>query len=99
MASGTKVERLKELQQIPGVGRSISEDLWNLGFRTIAQLRGKNPEQLYDKTCKQQGATIDRCLLYVYRCAIYYASHERHSRELLKWWNWSDENLKRRRRQ
>ena len=27
-------------------------------------------------------------MLYVFRCALYYASNDIHDPELLKWWNW-----------
>jgi hypothetical protein len=81
---------LKELQRIPGVGKSIAVDLWELGIRSIADLRGKDPERLYLKRCAQQGVQIDRCLLYTFRCAVYFASHKRHQPKLLKWWNWKD---------
>ncbi|NMB56563.1 pathogenicity locus, partial [Candidatus Beckwithbacteria bacterium] len=33
--------------------------------------------------------TQDRCLLYVFRCAVYYAKGGRDP-EKLKWWNWKD---------
>ncbi len=36
---------------------------------------------------------LDRCVLYVFRCANYYAAHKRHDPELLKWWNWKDEKM------
>lgn len=81
---------IKELQQIPGVGPSIAQDLWDLGIRSIADLRGADPEVLYVALCKQQGQVLDRCLLYVFRCAVYYASEAHHDPELLKWWNWKD---------
>ncbi len=88
MASKSVV--LKELRQIPGVGTSIAEDLWELGIRSIPQLRNRNPELLYEKRCRQQGQPIDRCLLYVFRCAVYYASTPKPKPALLKWWNWKD---------
>ena len=81
---------LKELQTIPGVGKSIALDLWNLGFRSVQQLKGKDPERLYLRHCIQKGTTVDRCMLYVMRCAVYYATHTRHKPEFLKWWNWKD---------
>lgn len=81
---------LKELQEIPGVGKSIAEDLWEMGFRSVRELKHKSPERMYEKRCEQQGTQIDRCLLYVFRCAVYYASHAKHNPELLKWWNWKD---------
>ena len=85
-----KRRSLKELQEIPGVGKSISRDFWELGIRCVDDLKGKNPEKLYEKRCTQVGTRIDPCLLYVFRGAVYYASHNRHDPELLKWWNWKD---------
>jgi hypothetical protein len=81
---------LKDLMTIPGVGKSIAQDLIDIGINSVADLKGKNPEQLYVDSCKLVGAPIDRCLLYVYRCAVYYASHKSHKLELLLWWNWKD---------
>ena len=81
---------LKDLQQIPGVGKSIAQDLWQLGFRSVADLRGQNPEEMYERLCVQQGTHIDRCMLYVFRCAVYYASTDNPAPELLKWWHWKD---------
>lgn len=81
---------LKELRQIPGIGKSLARDLWNLGFRSIQELRGQDPEEMYVKQCALQGTQVDRCVLYTFRCAVYYASNEEHDPELLKWWNWKD---------
>lgn len=81
---------LKELQKIPGVGKEISEDLYELGIRSAGDLKGKNPELLYKKLCKLQNQNIDRCMLYTMRCAVYYASTKKHNPKLLKWWNWQD---------
>jgi Pathogenicity locus len=81
---------LKEFQEIPGVGKSISLDLWNMGFRTVHDLQNQDPEELYARFCIQEGTQVDRCMLYVFRCAVYYASNEQYDPELLKWWNWKD---------
>jgi len=81
---------LKELQEIPAVGKSIANDLYELGIRSVKDLKGKDPERLYLKRCTQQGTQIDRCLLYTFRCAVYFASQKRHDPRLLKWWNWKD---------
>ena len=82
---------IQELRTIPGVGKSISLDLWNLGIRSVHALKNKDPEVLYRKHCILVGQPVDRCLLYVFRCAVYYASHKRHNPELLLWWNWKDQ--------
>ena len=81
----------KELQQIPGVGESIAEDLYGLGIRSVKELENRNPEELYTRLCAKQSMHVDRCVLYVFRCAVYFASHKKHEPELLKWWNWKDE--------
>jgi hypothetical protein len=86
----SKTRTLRELQTVPGVGKSIAEDLWELGIRQVKDLQGKDPEKLYARRCTQVGTRIDPCLLYVFRCAVYYASRKRHEPELLKWWNWKD---------
>ncbi|MEN6390641.1 MAG: helix-hairpin-helix domain-containing protein [Syntrophomonas sp.] len=81
---------LRGLRSIPGIGKSIAGDLWDLGIRDPGQLAGRSPQELYDELCCQRGVRLDRCLLYVFRCAVYYASTELPEPELLKWWNWKD---------
>jgi hypothetical protein len=81
---------LKALQVLPGVGPSIARDLFDLGFRRPEELRGADPETLYERSCVLQGVRIDRCLLYVYRCAIHVTEHPEAPEELRKWWNWKD---------
>ncbi len=81
---------LKNLQEIPGVGPSIAKDLHDLGIQKVADLKRKNPEKMYADLCRKRGQHIDRCMLYVMRCAVYYASHKKHDPMKLLWWNWKD---------
>ena len=83
-------EALKDFQRIPGVGKSIAQDLWELGFRSTAELAEADPQEMYDRFCALKGMHIDRCLLYVFRGAVYFASRTEHDPELLKWWSWKD---------
>ena len=85
------MDALKELQTIPGIGASLSQDLVDLGYRKINELKGENPEGIYQSLMALRGEYIDRCVLYVFRCAVYYASNSGHDPESLKWWNWKDE--------
>ena len=78
------------LEVIPGIGKALSKKLNLIGIRQISDLKNRDPEKLYRKLEKTIGAHIDRCVLYTFRCAVYYASHGRHDPELLKWWNWKD---------
>jgi hypothetical protein len=79
-----------ELLTIPGVGKSIAEDLRIIGIKQVNDLRNRNPEVLYNDLRKRMGKPIDRCMLYVFRCAVYFASNTKHDPEKLKWWNWKD---------
>lgn len=84
--------KIKELTVIPGVGKSIAADLLNIGINTVEDLKGKDPEALFDLSNQYVGVVQDRCLLYVFRCAVYYAETPAKKRdaEKLKWWNWKD---------
>ena len=84
-------QKAKEFQVTPGVGKSISQDFVDLGYRKVEELRREDPEAMYQKLCTLRGQHIDRCVLYVFRCSVYYASNSSHEPELLKWWNWVDD--------
>ena len=85
---------MKKLQRIPGIGEKMSRMLWDVGIHSIEKLKGQNPEMLYEKLMKTKGAQVDRCVLYIFRCAVYYASHTKHDPHLLKWWNWTDQKIR-----
>jgi hypothetical protein len=84
-----------ELQVIPGIGPRMAEDLRDLGFKKVSDLRNVDPEQMYERSRKKAGGSLDRCVLYTYRCAVYFASHKKHDPKKLLWWNWMDKSLKR----
>jgi len=78
------------LLSIPGIGKSIAEDLHILGIHHVHDLIGHDPEALYKELCVEYKKRIDLCVLYTFRCAVYYAENDRHDPELLKWWNWKN---------
>lgn len=79
-----------DLRKIPGIGRNMEQHLLDIGIRCIEDLIGKEPEELYLKYCKLKGTVVDRCVLYVFRLAVYYAENEVYETEKLKWWYWKD---------
>ena len=95
MLRAPKQSAIKNLKQIPGIGDKLAVELWKLGIHSVSELKNRDPEALYRLICARKGKHVDRCVLYVFRCAVYYASNEKHDRELLKWWNWTDERLSR----
>ena len=90
---GTKRDQdnaLKALQEIPGIGKSLARDLVDLGFNQVNDLKDENPEKMYKDLIILRGEHIDPCVLYAFRCSVYYASNLTHEPHLLKWWNWKD---------
>jgi len=78
------------LLSIPGVGKSIAQDLHIVGIHHVKDLIGQDPEILYNDLCSEYKKRIDPCVLYTFRCAVYYAENEKHDPALLKWWNWKN---------
>lgn len=81
---------LKQLKTIPGVGPKLAEELLALGYKSVPELNNQDPERMYEKLMELRGSHVDRCVLYVFRCAVYFASNESHEPEKLKWWTWKD---------
>lgn len=79
-----------QLTKIPGVGLSMANDLRELGYGSVEELRGADPEQMFEGLCVRKGVRVDRCVLYVFRCATYFAETDSPDPQLLKWWNWKD---------
>ncbi len=76
-----------DLENIPGVGPRTRLALEDLGIGHVEDLKGVDPAELYLTMCERHGYQ-DRCVLYVFRCAVYYSEAPRPDPELLKWWNW-----------
>ncbi len=81
---------LKQFQIIPSIGKACALDLWNIGLRKVSDLKGQNPNSLYKRLNKITGVTHDICMLYTFRCAVYFATEKKHDKEKLNWWYWKD---------
>lgn len=81
-----------ELQRIPGVGTNMALHLEGLGYTRVEDLKGENPELMYERDRHLHGSALDRCVLYVYRLAVWFAENEGKEMpaERLKWWNWKE---------
>ncbi|MBN2205713.1 MAG: hypothetical protein JW767_11910 [Thermoleophilia bacterium] len=92
---------MSALRALPSIGPRLAEKLLLLGVRSPDDLRGHDPEALYDELRAQLGP-VDRCVLYAFRCAVHAAEHAADdgrtqggghgaaNPELAKWWNWKD---------
>ncbi|MBK7358227.1 MAG: helix-hairpin-helix domain-containing protein [Saprospiraceae bacterium] len=92
METDLKNITLKELQKIPSIGKACALDLWNIGIRNLSDLKDKNPFELYLQLNAITGQTHDICMLYTFRCAVYFASEKTHETQKLNWWYWKDKN-------
>lgn len=86
----SEAESLRDLRRIPGIGPSLARDLMSLGICGVADLKNRDPQQLYEQLCTQTGQHHDRCVLYTFRCAVYFASTAKLAAEKLQWWYWKD---------
>lgn len=78
------------LLKIPYIGKKTKESLNNIGINCVEDLVGKDALELYKKDCLVKGFREDRCQLYLFRMAIYYAETESPDKEKLNWWYWKD---------
>ena len=86
-------KKSNRLEAVPGIGKSLSRDLRDLGIKDVASLRGRDPEKMYSDLNIRRGIRQDPCVLYVFRCAVYFATTDEPDPELTKWWNWKDRRL------
>lgn len=79
-----------DLETIPNVGKKTKQALLNIGITCVEDLKGKNPEDLYLQDCLSKGFEEDKCQLYLFRMAVYYAENDVYEAEKLNWWYWKD---------
>ena len=78
-----------DLTKIPGVGKNMAQHLIDAGYPDITSLKGQSPEDIYMRDCIAQGVQVDRCALYCYRLAVWYANHDGVlPLDKQNWWNW-----------
>lgn len=82
-----------KLTVIPTIGPNMEQHLHNIGITCVEDLAGADPDDLYQRDAAFHGKPSDRCVLYVYRMAVYYANTEHPDPKKLKWWLWSDDRL------
>ena len=65
-----KMTNKNSLLQIPWVWKTVAQDLMNLGITKVEDLRGRDPEELYQLHNKYRESVQDRCMLYTFRCGL-----------------------------
>jgi nucleotidyltransferase/DNA polymerase involved in DNA repair len=74
-----------DLLALMNVGPATLKDLHRLGIERIDQLKGQNPEELYQRLQQITGVKHDPCVWDVFATII----HEAETGEKRPWWYWS----------
>ena len=61
------------LTEIPNIGPAIARKLERIDVRGLDDLRGRDPEQLFERLCALDGRRHDPCLLDTFVAAVAYA--------------------------
>jgi hypothetical protein len=78
---------LRSLTAIPNVGPAIARRLLRLGITSLDDLRGQDPEELFDRCAALEGHPEDPCLLDTFTAAVDVAN----GAPARPWWHYSRE--------
>lgn len=82
-----------ELTEIPNVGPAVARTLERLGVGGVDDLRGRDPQELFDRLCRLDGRRHDPCLLDTFAAVVDYAD----GGPPRPWWEYSRERKERER--
>jgi len=72
---------------LPNVGRAVAAKLARLGIDQPSDLRGRDPDELFERLCMLDGCRHDPCLLDTFAAAVSYAD----GGPARPWWEFSRE--------
>jgi hypothetical protein len=81
------------LTDIPNVGPAIARKLRRLDVNGLDDLRGRDPDELFERLCAMDGRRHDPCLLDTFVAAVAYAG----GGPARPWWEFSRERKARER--
>ncbi len=74
-----------EFLKLPNIGPATADDLARLGVTSVEQLKGCDPQELYDRISAMDGVKHDICVLDVFSAIIENAK----TGEAKPWWEYS----------
>jgi len=81
---------LKNLTDLPNIGKAIAADLISIGIRAPNDLVGKDPLTVFKDLTVTMGHRHDPCVYYTLLSVEHYLKTE----ERLPWWNFTVEGRK-----
>jgi hypothetical protein len=79
----------RQLKDLVSVGPAMLEDFELLGIKTVAQLRRRSAQRMYQDLCSLRGQHVDPCCLDVFVAAVAQAKDPALPVEQRQWWYWS----------
>lgn len=79
----------RKLTDLVSIGPAMLADFRELGITKVSQLRGRDPQKLYDQLCAVTGMHHDICVLDAFRAAIEQANDPNLPEEKRQWFYWS----------
>lgn len=83
-----------DLRMVPGIGAKKEQELMELGYGSLEALKNADPDEVYVRASLKQGAPLDKCVLYAFRCAVAFAKDPAPNPDKYRWWYFCDENSK-----
>jgi len=68
---------MMELRTIPVVGEKVAEPLYILGIRSVKELIGRSPEDMYGELRSMKGDYVEPCMLNQLKVAVSMAAKMR----------------------
>lgn len=78
---------VKQLTDLPNIGKACAADLRLLGIDKPEQLLGRNPYEMYQMLNRLTGKTHDPCMLDVFISITRFMAGD----DPQPWWNYTDE--------
>ena len=78
-------EGKSELLYLKNVGPAAQRDLNLLGIYHVAELKNKDPQEMYERLQRITGNRHDPCVWDVFAAVV----HEANTGEKLPWWHWT----------
>jgi hypothetical protein len=83
--------KVKQLTDLPNIGKASAEDLRVLGIRSPEQLAGKCPFELYERLCRKTGVRHDPCVIDVFMSVTSFMD----GGPAKAWWDFTEERKRR----
>ena len=79
-------DRLEKLTDLPNIGPAMAKDFAVLGIKTPAQLKGRDPLELYRELCKKTRTRQDPCVLDTFISVVRFLAGEKPK----PWWLYTE---------